>query len=113
MWTNLSKTRNIKFDYQYINLVLCSDIDDIGYHSNILYNTFTVGENIIATTKIRNNPIIQVSNIPIAILDFSLLPLLKLSPFFVSASFLMALFLKLSLFLTLKGDSEKITLTFH
>ena len=42
----------------------------------------TVGENIIATTKIRNelwcHPIIQISNIAIAILDFSLLPLVKL-----------------------------------
>ena len=34
----------------------------------------TVGENIIATTQIRNNyPIINFSNIAIAILDFSLL----------------------------------------
>ena len=42
----------------------------------------TVGKNIIATTKIGNNycyhPIIQISNIAIAILNFSLLPLVKL-----------------------------------
>ena len=85
--------------------------------------TFTFGENIIATTKIRNNYItIQSFIFPIAILDFSLLLLVKLSLLNFFASFLMASILKLSLFqlsrqrqlslfLALKGDSDMCTFT--
>ena len=63
----------------------------------------------------------SVSNITIAILDFSILHPVKLSLLILFASFLvsvlcfilMALSLKLSLFLALKGDSKKITVTFR
>ena len=68
---------------------------------------FTVDENIIATTKIRNNYchlIIHFSNIAIVLLDFSLLLPIKLSLLILFATFLfsvlclffMASFLKLS-----------------
>ena len=54
----------------------------------------TVGENIIATTKIRNNygaiRSFKISNIAIAILDFSLLLLVKLSLIILFASFLVS-----------------------
>ena len=75
----------------------------------IIIYVFTVAENIIATTKIRNNyhSIIHFYNIGIAILDFSLLLLVKLSILIPFASFLVSVFfffffgslsLKLSLF---------------
>ena len=71
----------------------------------------TVGENIIATTKIRNN------YCAIQSFKFRILPLVNVSLLIIFASFfyqfftsfLMALSLKLSLFHALKGDSEKIT----
>ena len=65
----------------------------------------------MATTKIRNNYVtIQSFIFAIAILDFSPLPLVKLSLLILFASFLMALSLKLSLFqlslfFALKGDN--------
>ena len=85
---------------------------------------YTVGENIIATNKIRNNyaaiKSLIFSNIALAILDFYLLLLVKLSLLILFASFLVSAFasllmvlsLKLSIFLALKGNSEKITVTF-
>ena len=54
---------------------------------------FTVGENIIATTKIRNNyGVIQTFKFPIviAILDFSLLLLVKSSLLILYTSFLVS-----------------------
>ena len=63
------------------------------YCNRIFFNgknalLYTVGENIIATTKIRNNNYVAIqsfifSNIAIAIFDFSLLLLVKftLNPF--------------------------------
>ena len=69
------------------------------------HKTDTVGENIIATTKIRNNygdmhRIINFSNIAIAILDFSLLLLVKLSLLILFASFWYQFFAFLKLFLS-------------
>ena len=92
------------FSGKYLNLVLMLKMAWLKYYacfSKIVYLFFyaiqnfssfcTVGDNIIATTKIRNNYgalIINFSNIAIAILDFSLLLLVKLSLFILFASFL-------------------------
>ena len=64
-------------------------------------------------------PFIHFTNIATAILDFSLLRLVKLSPLILCAFFLvsvlcfffMVLSLKLLHFLALKGDNNKITVT--
>ena len=73
---------------------------------------FTVGENIIATTKIRNNYgaiiIIHFYNIVIAILRFSLLLPVKLSLLILFVSFVVLCFFFdgfLTKVIALKGDS--------
>ena len=78
------------------------DIPDI--HKYILLTSLfisvycTVGENTIAITKIRNNNVaIHFSNIAIAILDFSLLLLVKLSLLILYGIGSLLLFLWLSL----------------
>ena len=98
------------------------------YSPCIFYNT--VGENIIATTKIRNNyGAIQSFIFAIAILVFSLLLLVKLSLLILFASILVSVsYLFSYVFLSkvialptiaiakvvaLKSDSDKITVTFR
>ena len=79
-----------------------------------MYKVYTVGENIIATTKIRNNYGAIKFLFSIALVKLPLLILF--ASFFVSFLcffFYGSLSLKLSLFLALKGDSEKITVTFR
>ena len=84
----------------------------------IKYLLLTVGENIIATTK---NNYCSIQSFKCPILDFSLLPLVKLSLLILFASFyvsvlcffLIALSPTLLLFLAIKGDSENITITFR
>ena len=81
---------------------------------------------LLLPSKIRNdyvaNRIINFSNIAIAILEFSLWLLnckvITLNPLCIlfgisSLLFFMALFLMLSFFLALKGDSENITVSFR
>ena len=53
---------------------------------SLLYIQYTVGENIIATTKIRNN-YGPIHSFKFPILDFSLLRLVKLSLLFLFATF--------------------------
>ena len=87
------------------------------------FSDLTVSENIIATTKIRNNyDDIQsfiFPNIAIVILDFSLLLLVKLSLLILFAFFLVSVLCfffdgSLSKVIALSrsfGDTEKITVT--
>ena len=114
---NTNKERNFhnltdpKACIVYINFTFMKFVLMVG-----LKASYIVGENIIATTKIRNNYVTIQSFI---------FPILRQYPFWYLsffASFLMASFLKLSLFqlsrqlslfLALKGDSNKNTITFR
>ena len=84
----------------------------------------TVSENIIATSKIRNNYGAIQSLIFPPILDFSLLLLVKLSLLIPFASFLVSFLcfffdgflskiIAMAIVVALKGDSYKITITFR
>ena len=74
----------------YVVVQMTKNIKTFWIHFSI--NTITVGEIIIATTKMREkklcHPIIHFSKISLAILDFSLLLLVKLSIIILFASFL-------------------------
>ena len=115
-------------DPSYYNVMLFIRQISRNLSNYLSYFLSTVGENIIATTKIRNNyGAIQSFIFPI--FSIASCKVITLNPFCILFGiifffFFMAFFLKLSLFqltrqrqlelfLALKGDSDEITVTFR
>ena len=127
LWGTLFKTFNY-FLFWGTNIIFACTLYTRPNTNAQIYLQCTVGENIIATIKMRNNLCNPLKMVIFPILrqqywTFLYCPV-KLSLLILFASFLMASFLKLSLFqlsrqrqlslfLTLKGDSDKITVTFR